>query len=318
MKSTRLLSALILLQAHGRLSSRELAERLEISERTAHRDMEALSQAGIPVFALRGSQGGWELTKGWRTRVPGLDEAELRGLLMAQPSALGDPRLAAAAERAFGKLMAALPGNLRDQAESMRARLHIDPTGWRPTQEDLSMLPLVQDAVARDVKLSFEYRRADGDVAPRTVDPLGVVCKQNVWYLVARAPAGMRSYRVSRMTRAVLLAIPFKRPAKFDLAAYWKTSTAALDQKRERYAATLALAADAVASLQGWCVMSPAKDGSPEPEHSPGGQLFKVEFESRSQAQFIALGFGPRARVVAPEELRRAVKAELAAAMEKA
>src|ERR1017187_2571393 len=105
MKSTRLLSVLMLTEAHGRLSSRELAERLEVSERTAHRDMEALSEAGVPVFALRGAQGGWELTKGWRTKVPGLDEAELRGLLMAQPSALGDPRLAAAAERAFGKLI---------------------------------------------------------------------------------------------------------------------------------------------------------------------------------------------------------------------
>src|ERR1700734_22757 len=115
MKSGRLLSTLMLLQAHGRLSTRELAERLEVSQRTAHRDMEALSAAGVPILALRGSQGGWELAKGWRTRVPGLDEAELRGLLMTQPNALGDPRLIAAAERAFGKLMAALPGNLRDQ-----------------------------------------------------------------------------------------------------------------------------------------------------------------------------------------------------------
>ena len=144
MKGTRLLSELMLLQAHGRLSCRELAERLEISERTAHRDMEALSAAGIPVFALRGAQGGWELAKGWRTKVPGLDEAELRGLLMAQPSALGDPRLVAAAERAFGKLMAALPGSMREQAESMRARLHVDPSGWRPSSENLSMLPIVQ------------------------------------------------------------------------------------------------------------------------------------------------------------------------------
>src|SRR5438270_862780 len=136
MQATRLLSELMLLQAQGRLSSRELAERLEISERTAHRDMEELSEAGVPVFALRGAQGGWELAKGWRTKVPGLDEAELRGLLMAQPSALGDPRLAAAAERAFGKLMAALPGSMREQAESIRARLHIDPSGWRPSSED--------------------------------------------------------------------------------------------------------------------------------------------------------------------------------------
>src|ERR1700712_1745376 len=116
----------MLLQAYGRLSTRELAERLEISQRTAHRDMESLCCAGVPLVALRGAQGGWELEKGWRTNVPGLDEAELRGLLMVQPSTLGDPRLVAAAERAFGKLMAALPNNLRAQAANMRARLHID------------------------------------------------------------------------------------------------------------------------------------------------------------------------------------------------
>jgi predicted DNA-binding transcriptional regulator YafY len=314
MKSTRLLSVLMLLQAHGRLSSRELAERLEISERTAHRDMEALSQAGIPVYALRGAQGGWELTKGWRTKVPGLDEAELRGLLMMQPSALGDPRLAAAAERAFGKLMAALPGNLRDQATSIRARLHIDPTGWRPSSEDISMLPVVQDAIARDVKISFEYRRADGDIAPRTVDPYGVVCKQTVWYLVARAPAGMRSYRVSRMSRAVALAMKFKRPAKFNLAAYWRSSTAALSQSRERYSATLALAPEAVASLSAWYQLSPVEDSEWESDKTAGWPVFQVNFESFSHAQFMALGYGPRARVLAPEELRLQVRDDIAAA----
>ena len=91
MKADRLLSTLLLLQAHGRLTGRALAQRLEVSLRTVHRDMEALSAAGVPVFALRGSQGGWQLEEGWRTRVPGLDESELRALLMAQPRVLGDP-----------------------------------------------------------------------------------------------------------------------------------------------------------------------------------------------------------------------------------
>jgi predicted DNA-binding transcriptional regulator YafY len=314
MKSTRLLSVLMLLQAHGRLSSRELAERLEVSERTAHRDMEALSEAGIPVLALRGAQGGWELTKGWRTKVPGLDEAELRALLMAQPSALGDPRLVAAAERAFGKLMAALPGNMRGQAESMRARLHVDPSGWRPSSEDISMLPIVQEAVERDVKLSFLYRRADGDVAPRTVDPLGVVCKQTIWYLVARAPAGMRSYRISRMTEVTVLAMPFTRPAGFGLAGYWKASTAQLGRERGRYAATLALAADAAAALSGWYQVAPAKE-VPRGAQFPGGWVvLDVEFEGMSQALFMAMGFGARAKVVAPDELRERVRADLAEA----
>ena len=127
MKSDRLLSALLLLQAHGRLSTRELAERLETSQRTAHRDMEALSAAGVPVLALRGARGGWELAQGWRTKVPGLDDAELSALLMSQPSALGHPALAAAAERAFGKLLAAMPHRMQTQAASIRARLHSAP-----------------------------------------------------------------------------------------------------------------------------------------------------------------------------------------------
>jgi predicted DNA-binding transcriptional regulator YafY len=312
MKSSRLLSALMLLQAHGRLSSRELAERLEVSERTAHRDMEALSASGVPVLALRGAQGGWELAKGWRTKVPGLDEAELRALLMAQPSALGDPRLVAAAERAFGKLMAAMPGSMRGQAASMRVRLHIDSTGWRPSAEDLSMLPVVQDAIDRDVKLSFMYRRADGESGARMVDPFGVVCKQTVWYLVARAPAGMRSYRISRMSEVVALAMPFKRPARFDLANYWKGSTAKLEKQRGNYVATLALAADAAAALSRWCQLVPAKHVPRGVTFPEGWVVMDVEFDGLSHALFMVLGFGTRAGVVAPDELRERVRNEVA------
>ena len=316
MKATRLLSELMLLQAHGRLSSRELAERLEISERTAHRDMEALSEAGVPVFALRGAQGGWELAKGWRTKVPGLDEAELRGLLMAQPSVLGDPRLAAAAERAFGKLLAALPGSMREQAESIRARLHIDASGWRPRSEDLSMLPVVQDAVARDVKLSFMYTKADGESTPRTVDPLGLVCKQTVWYLVARGPTGMRTYRVSRMSKTVALAMPFQRPASFNLATHWNASTTELSRQWEPFRATLAMPEESVRTLRGWVPVTECQTGWPRIQLPKGWRVFEVEFEGESMARFVALGFGPRARVLAPEPLRKAVDADVAAAAE--
>src|SRR5260221_13061783 len=126
MKAERLLSALLLLQAHGRLTGRAVARRVGVSLRRVHRDMEALGAAGVPVFALRGSRGGWQLAEGWRTRVPGLDEAELRALLMAQPQVLGDPRLARAAGPAPDKLMGALPGSLADQAASIRQGLHAD------------------------------------------------------------------------------------------------------------------------------------------------------------------------------------------------
>lgn len=161
MRADRLLSLVLLLQAHGKLSSRALAERLEVSERTVHRDMEALSASGVPAFATRGVRGGWQLDENWRTRVPGLDGSELRALLMAQPRAIGDPRLAASAERALAKLTAALPGPLREQATFFRERLYVDPTGWRGTTETLPALSLVQDALERERMMSIQYQGRD-------------------------------------------------------------------------------------------------------------------------------------------------------------
>jgi serine phosphatase RsbU (regulator of sigma subunit)/biotin operon repressor len=226
MRADRLLSALLLLQAHGRLTGRELARRLEVSERTVHRDMEALSASGVPVYALRGAQGGWQLDEGWRTQVPGLDEVELRALLMAQTRVIGDAWLSAAAERALGKLMAALPQSLREQATSIRQRLYVDATTWRGTIENLSMLPTVQDAVSRDRKLLIKYWKAGRELVERTVDPLGLVAKGNTWYLFARTTSGFRTYRISRINEATLLDEPSERPPDFDLASYWKNSTA--------------------------------------------------------------------------------------------
>src|SRR5262249_49411185 len=135
MRADRLLSEILLLQSHGRLSGRDLARRLEVSERTVHRDMESLSAAGVPVFALRGARGGGRLEEGWRPQAPALDESERRALLMSQPRVLGDPRLAAASERALGKLLAAMPTALREKALNIRQRLHVDTTAWRGSSE---------------------------------------------------------------------------------------------------------------------------------------------------------------------------------------
>jgi predicted DNA-binding transcriptional regulator YafY len=310
-KSHRLMSALLLLQAQGRLSTREIAERLEISQRTAHRDMESLCVAGVPLIAHRGAQGGWELHKGWKTKIPGLDDAELQSLLMVQPSALGDRRLTAAAQRAYDKLMASLPTAMKIQAESMRARLHIDPTGWWLTAEDLSMLPVVQDALARDCKLTFLYTRSDGENSGRTVDPLGLVCKQATWYLVAGTPKGMRTFRVSRIQDAVVLALTVKRPAKFDLAKYWKKSTVALREQRRPVTATLALSPGNVLSIRYWCAMLPVSVASSEWPLPDGWLTFKVKFESYDQARFVMLGLGSSAKVLAPAALCEEIKSEI-------
>jgi len=314
-KADRLLSALMLLQAKGRVTSRELSERLEVSQRTVHRDMEALSAAKVPISALRGAQGGWQLERGWRTQVPGLDEAELRALLMTQPRALSDPGMRAASERAFGKLMAALPSQMREQAAAMSERLHVDPTGWHASTEDLSMLPIVQDAVARNCRLTFDYTRADGQTAPRTVDPLGIVAKGISWYLVARAPNGMRTYRVSRMRAVTPLASTFARPANFKLASYWEASTKQLLGQRRHFDAIVSADPQAAQSLRGWCATSPLPD-QPKPLRE-GWVTLKVRFEDEEQARFIILGFGPRAHVVEPVALGERILADAAAILDR-
>lgn len=308
MRADRLLSALLLLQAHRRMTSRELAKRLEVSERTMHRDMEALSASGVPVFALRGSRGGWQLDEGWRTQVPGLDESELRAFLMVQPQVVGDERLAHAAERALAKITAAMPVPLREQAVSIRKRLHVDATRWYGTTDNLTMLPVVQDAVSRDRKLKMLYRADGQEVAERTVDPLGLVAKGSAWYLVAKTPRGFRTYRVSRIEAAAVLDQPCERPRDFDLVEHWKASSAQF-RNRARYDATLRLEPRTAEIMKTWGCFSIVDTGSEGNEE--GWITMHAQFEDEDHACFIVLGLGPRAEVLEPAKLRERVAADV-------
>jgi predicted DNA-binding transcriptional regulator YafY len=313
MKADRLLSMLLLLQAHGRLTGRQLAARLEVSERTVHRDMEALCAAGVPVYALRGSRGGWQLEETWRTQVPGLDESELQALLMAQPRTLGDARLAQAAERALGKLMASMPATMREQAASIRQRLHVDSAGWRGTSENLSMLPVVQDAVSRDRRLAITYWRRGGECVERTIDPLGLVAKGSSWYLVARTAEGFRTYRVSRIEQATLLELPSERPADFDLAAYWTDSAARFEEALPRYRARLRIEPRTSRWLKMWRVGWSEETIDPPP--ADGWITLRMTFDTEDEASFVVLGLGRRVDVLEPDSLRARVAEEAAAVL---
>ena len=322
MRADRLLSILLLLQSRGQMTGRELAERLEVSERTLHRDMDALSAAGVPVFALRGSRGGWQLEENWRTQVPGLDEAELRALLMAQPRILGDRKLAAAAERALGKLMASLPVPLRARAESMRQRLYVDTTGWFGGAEELSMLPIVQEAVTRDRKLKIRYssrrsrfEHAGGEaenVSERIVDPLGLVAKGSTWYLVANTARGFRTFRVSRIQNALLLDARCERPLSFDLESHWRSATEDFLKNSPRFESVLYLHPDAAREIKTWRMAVQSAQNKHDPSREAWVTL-QVHFEDEHQAIFVVLAFGAKVEVLAPDALRASVRDELLA-----
>src|SRR5436305_7625031 len=132
MRADRLLSILLLLQVNQRMTAGELARRLEVSERTIYRDMDALSAAGVPVYAERGVNGGWVLPETYRTNLTGLNEAEVQALFVAKPlRLLADLGLHDASEAALVKLLVAMPSMQRSGAEHARQRIHIDTSGWR-------------------------------------------------------------------------------------------------------------------------------------------------------------------------------------------
>ena len=315
MKAGRLLSELMLLQARGRLSTRELADRMEISQRTAHRDMEALCSAGVPLVARRGALGGWELNAGWRTKAPGFDEDELNAFLLARASSPALGHMTAAAERAINKILAVMPAPQQARAAALRDRLHVDPTGWGPWLQDASSVPVVQEAIARNRKLAFDYRTRDNREGTRKVEPLGLVWKENAWYLVARGSTGLRTFRVSRMSNSKLLTDEFQPPVEFNLKAYWEAAAAEMETRGRGYLAVFALSPQAAAEFGRWRQVRPVPlppNSHPLPE---AWATYSADFDDEHQALFCALGLGSHVIVIQPASLKKRVVSEIRATL---
>jgi predicted DNA-binding transcriptional regulator YafY len=317
MRADRLLSIMLLLQVHRRLTSRELAARLEVSERTIHRDMEALGVAGVPVVAERGSGGGWSLPQGYSPDLPGLTGAEIVALLLPRPSRLmRDLGLAQAADAARLKLLAALPTTQRDDEAFVRQRIHVDAPGWQPSDEVVPLLPVVQEAIWQERRLRLAYRRGDGGQVERVVDPLGLVAKGNVWYLVAAVEGELRTYRVARVVRAEIADEPCVRPPGFDLAAYWEQSGAEFRANLPRFPVVARVAPEAMQRLRYARYVRILREGAPDAE---GWVQATIDFEVEHEALTYALGLGPLIEMLEPVSLRERVReqAELVATLYK-
>ena len=301
MRADRLISTLLLLQVHGRLTSRDLAERLEISERTVLRDMDALTAAGVPVVADRGPAGGWRLIDGYQTKLTGLTAAEIQTLFFAHPpQLLQSLGLGPAAEKAWLKLQAALPAASQRQAERARRSILIDPRGWQEPQS-MASLPILLDALWRGRRVRFIYERALGEAAERLADPLGLVARGSVWYLVASRDNQLRTYRVSRIREAVLDDQESVKPDNFDLGAYWETSMAEFRERLPRYYAIFLVAPSVMrwARYRGWRL---------EEEHEEGDRVrIRVRFDAEEEALQFALSFGGDVEVIEPPALRNSV-----------
>jgi predicted DNA-binding transcriptional regulator YafY len=302
MRADRLLSILLLLQVNRRLTARELATRLEVSERTILRDMDALSGSGVPVIAERGNGGGWSLLDEYQTRLTGLSIAEIQSLFLVQPPGfMADLGLKREAEAALIKLQASLPESARRQADFARQRILIDTRGWRDPAESVPCLPVLMDALWRERRVRFFYRKVLCEPEEKIGSVLGLVAKGSSWYLVANIIGEPRTYRVSRMSDAAVLDATSERDPRFDLAEYWERSAAEFREKLPRYYATF-LANAAVmrwVRYRGWRLEEQTPDGE--------RTRIRVRFDAVEEALQFALSFGGELVVLEPEELRTKV-----------
>jgi predicted DNA-binding transcriptional regulator YafY len=288
MRATRLVSLLLLLQLRGQLTAAQLADHFEVSVRTIHRDVEALSDAGVPVEAVRGPAGGYRLAGGYRTKLTGLTADEAEALFVA-PAPAAELGLGGVLTNARLKVLSALPAELQERASRAERYFHLDTRGWFRAEDTVPHLPTIAAATWQGRRLNARYREGR-KVVQRTLDPLGLVLKGGAWYLVAHRSAGMRVYRVSRFASVRVRDDGFERPEGFDLATYWEEWSRSFEASLPRVEVRLR-ASELVRRFL------------PSDLRGEYGE-YVVGFQSLEDAFRELLKFGPDAEVLEPVELR--------------
>jgi predicted DNA-binding transcriptional regulator YafY len=303
-KANRLISLLLLLQSRRQCSARVLAERLEVSERTIYRDVDALNAAGVPLYAERGSNGGIVLADGYRRALTNFNEEEIRALFASGASPLADLGLERGFERALEKLHGGLADVQQRAAEKSRSRIHLDTRRWNQPAPERALLTTLRRAVWDDRRLRIRYEDRNRASSTRAIDPLGLVSKAGTWYLVARSSGELRSFRVERIRSALELPERFERPESFDLERYWSESSARFAQasRSADCVVTLRVRSDALDRITAsW----PAEIVSLRKRDT----IVRVTFPGSEVAVFHLLAWSETASLLEPAELRNAVVA---------
>jgi predicted DNA-binding transcriptional regulator YafY len=313
MRASRLLSILMLLQAKGRISAPALAAELEVSLRTVYRDIDELSAAGVPVYAERGRDGGFQLLDGWRTRLTGLTALEAQALFLAGlPGPAAELGLAEVMETAQLKLLAALPAGWQGDASRIGARFHLDPVGWFRFAAPIDHLPAIAASVWNERRLRIRYESWSGEVE-REIAPLGLVLKAGIWYLAAAIGAAVdgvdiRTYRLSNIRALSVLDESFVRPPDFDLAAYWAESTRRFEAEIYRDSATLRVSPRGRKLLREMsAAVAEAAACSAAAPDGEGWVRVVIPIESVDHAARELVRLGAEAEILAPAPLRERV-----------
>jgi len=289
---------LLLLQARGRVPAPELATHLEVSTRTVYRDVDALSSAGIPVHAERGVRGGIVLADGYRRALTQLDEDEIRALFIAGDNPLADIGFDGR-PKALEKLAGALPAAQRRAIEMTRSRIYVDQRRWRQAAQPREHLAALRVAIWEDRRVLLRYKDRNQKSTERTIEPLGLVAKAGIWYVVARAGADMRTFRAERILAVSETAEHFERPAGFDLMTFWREWTARFEESVPAFPVILRVSADVLADITEFWQSQVIEHKQDEPN-----ALVRIVFPSEDAAVHQLVAWSSGVDVIEPVVLR--------------
>lgn len=295
-----------MLQRNGTMTANQLAKRLEVSERTVLRDISALSVSGVPVYAERGSKGGFRIIEGYELDLSGLRSVEIRTLfLRGNDRLLTDLGWRQDAMAAWNKVSSAIPQEQQSIATELMQRFYIDEAPWFHREDPSAPLKTIQDAIWKERCLDIIYDKPDGRTANRVVNPYALVAKVGVWYLVGEREHELRVYRVSRIKRIGVLDDTFERKSSFNLMEFWDSWTREFEHSRPKYEVYLWVKDEALPDFMNatpWLTVDGEVriDGA-EPDGYVG---VRVNFETMEMACRHVLGFGDQLRVIEPQELR--------------
>ncbi|UCH60507.1 MAG: YafY family transcriptional regulator [Anaerolineales bacterium] len=311
MRADRLISMLLLLQIHGKLSAEQLAKRLEVSTRTVYRDMEALSTAGVPVYAERGPGGGIALLESYRTSLTGLNSREVRALFMLSTLSPLD-QLGADQElkSAFLKLAAALPASLRMDEQQARQRIYLDWKPWSHREESTAHLQTIQQAVFQSRWLSVRYMPMGApwiEPLENLVQPYGLVAKESSWYLVCKCRALMRVIRVVDILEVFQLAKGFIRKNDFDLERFWAAWCQEYAADHPRYLVKALVSPSIHPALQRYFQEHHSEQITINTSSENGWYVVELPFSTLEEARQRILGYGGSIEVIEPVALRYSV-----------
>jgi predicted DNA-binding transcriptional regulator YafY len=302
MRADRLVAILMLLQRHGKLTARQLASTLEVSVRTIYRDMEALSAAGVPVYAERGVDGGCCLVEDYRTDLTGMTAGEAQALLLlSAPGPLDSLGIGQDLRAALRKLYAALPDHPARHGR-IQSRVLLDWSAWKEQQLAKGLVEALYRAVTGGYKIKIAYRILTGAVIERTVNPIGLVAKEGVWHLVFEANGKVSYRRAEDLAKAEWTEETFPYPEGFQLEAYWQEVCAQTSTRSELYRARVLV--DRAALPLVLYTLGRQDFSTGEQEYGDDRVQLGLSFASFEAARQALLAFGGAVEVREPEALR--------------